>query len=79
VSARVGESRREAPWQHRSDSALLRNVLALLRNVLALLRNVVALVQLSHALVWPDRGAQRALTNARTEVSLVVSRGLVLL
>jgi hypothetical protein len=72
VSARVGESRREAPWQHRSDSALL-------RNVLALLRNVVALVQLSHALVWPDRGAQRALTNARTEVSLVVSRGLVLL
>ena len=72
MSARVGESRREAPWQHRSDSALL-------RNVLALLRNVVALVQLSHALVWPDRGAQRALTNARTEVSLVVSRGLVLL
>jgi hypothetical protein len=27
-----------------------------------------ALVQVSHALVWPDRGAQRALTIARTEV-----------
>jgi hypothetical protein len=49
---RVGNT--EAPSYQRSSSALL--------------RNVVALVQVSHALVWQDRGAQRALKIVRTEV-----------